>query len=523
MILLVFFLALSAALAVPFLEFRVLTARAGLSPAEAATFSLPWRYLIGALLLDFGGFHEWMTYLGVVPLALAVCAVALRRWSARTAEVVFWLGAAAVAAVFSLGDNTPLFPPLVRLVPILGWLRVPPRTWFIAGVAVAVLAALGARALADAASARAARRFRLAAVGWGALVWGLALGAWAVGGKLVPELLFLAVASSAGLALVVLRTSNRLPSQIFVAISTVAVAAELVFVGSILARTRTETEAFSPGRNVAYAVHKRLQAAGDVSARVYSPSYSLPQHAAAEAGLQLADGVNPLQLDATVDFMGLATGVPAQGYSVTLPRFATGSLTSDNANAVPNPRLLNLLNVRVVASEFSLDVPGLRLTDSIGMTRLYDNTESMPYAYVATRIEAAADRKAALDMAARGITAVESGPPIDGSLGIVPAQLVSKGLNYSIISTNADQPGLLVVSEVEYPGWQATLDNVPAPIARAAGLLRAVYVPAGAHTVEFRFVPGSVYVGASITGLGLLALAVAHNWPMRLLRRRERQ
>ncbi|UCH77504.1 MAG: YfhO family protein [Candidatus Coatesbacteria bacterium] len=60
-------------------------------------------------------------------------------------------------------------------------------------------------------------------------------------------------------------------------------------------------------------------------------------------------------------------------------------------------------------------------------------------------------------------------------------------------------PALLVLDELFYPGWRATVDGRPAEIYRANLISRAVVVPAGPHTVEFRFVPVSFYVGLAIS------------------------
>ncbi len=72
-----------------------------------------------------------------------------------------------------------------------------------------------------------------------------------------------------------------------------------------------------------------------------------------------------------------------------------------------------------------------------------------------------------------------------------------------------DSPALLILSEVDYPGWQATVDGQSAPILRAYYTLRAVPVPAGEHIVELIFRPFSFTVGAIITVLSILMIGVA--------------
>ncbi len=133
------FVGLSACQWLPTLALLPHTTRSAMTMQDAAAWSLPWRYLVGLLLADHGGYHEWMTYLGVSTLVLAgLGARSVWRSLNRAAEAAApsrpgWLGTwlvglAVAAAWFSLGTNGGLLQQaLWRLVPGLGLLRVPPR------------------------------------------------------------------------------------------------------------------------------------------------------------------------------------------------------------------------------------------------------------------------------------------------------------------------------------------------------------------------------------------------------------
>lgn len=69
-----------------------------------------------------------------------------------------------------------------------------------------------------------------------------------------------------------------------------------------------------------------------------------------------------------------------------------------------------------------------------------------------------------------------------------------------------DKPSLLVLSEIFYPGWQATIDGQPAKIYLTDYLLRSVYVPAGTHRVEMRYASSAIRTGFLITLLTLVLL-----------------
>jgi hypothetical protein len=95
------------------------------------------------------------------------------------------------------------------------------------------------------------------------------------------------------------------------------------------------------------------------------------------------------------------------------------------------------------------------------------------------------------------------------------ARLVSYEPNRLTIETNSDQPAFLVVSELYYPGWKATVDGVETPIYRTNFLLRGMAVPPGAHRVEMWYTAPGARAGARISLFTLFVigcLAVYVGW-----------
>jgi hypothetical protein len=76
------------------------------------------------------------------------------------------------------------------------------------------------------------------------------------------------------------------------------------------------------------------------------------------------------------------------------------------------------------------------------------------------------------------------------------------------ITTSSTAPGLLVLADQYFPGWNATVDDQPTEILPADHGLRAVYLPPGSHTVRFIYNPLSFRLGTIATLLSLATIAV---------------
>ena len=99
----------------------------------------------------------------------------------------------------------------------------------------------------------------------------------------------------------------------------------------------------------------------------------------------------------------------------------------------------------------------------------------------------------------------EAGAVADSLNSIV---LKSYKPNELVYETNSPKGGVVVFSEIYYPGWESYIDGKEVEHGRADYILRAMNVPAGKHTVRFAFDPKSLHVTEAIafTSLGILIL-----------------
>ncbi len=93
-------------------------------------------------------------------------------------------------------------------------------------------------------------------------------------------------------------------------------------------------------------------------------------------------------------------------------------------------------------------------------------------------------------------------------------------LKYTAESKNG---GLLVFSEIYYPGWTATVDGKPAELGRVNYILRALPLPPGKHEVVLDFHPASVKTTETVAYVagGLLLLLIVAGGVMAVRRKEQ--
>jgi hypothetical protein len=86
--------------------------------------------------------------------------------------------------------------------------------------------------------------------------------------------------------------------------------------------------------------------------------------------------------------------------------------------------------------------------------------------------------------------------------------------NEAVIETTASGAGTLVLSDLDYPGWRATIDG--RPIEQSAGVARSLHraasvEAAGLHSIVWTYHPRTVYWGGVVSAVTLFVLlAVGH-------------
>lgn len=104
-------------------------------------------------------------------------------------------------------------------------------------------------------------------------------------------------------------------------------------------------------------------------------------------------------------------------------------------------------------------------------------------------------------------SSLEGATPADSLATIKQTAFDDENIKYE---SNATATHVAVFSEIFYKDWKAYIDGKPAPIAKADYVLRALLIPAGKHSIEFKFEPTVFNTGYTISTIaaGILTLLI---------------
>ena len=222
-----------------------------------------------------------------------------------------------------------------------------------------------------------------------------------------------------------------------------------------------------------------------------------------------------------VHFEGDAPPNIGDSYGIPMTGGMSATMLTEYFGYLGHPKMPQLLNVRYTLRR--TDTPDDRQpVFSDGVWRVYENPGAGERAWVvhAVNIDSSGvtppKRLADTDFDPARVALLE-GPlqePIDvgDELQTSSVENTRNDAASQEFSVETKGRGLLVVSEVFYPGWRASVNGQAAPIYRVNGLLRGVVVPDGKSIVAFEYRPFSLQFGASLTLAAVLGTAISGLW-----------
>jgi hypothetical protein len=184
-------------------------------------------------------------------------------------------------------------------------------------------------------------------------------------------------------------------------------------------------------------------------------------------------------------------------------------------------RILSLLGVTDLLQQKGqprLQLNGLHVAYDGSDATIYANDDALPRSWlVADQQIVKGDGRQLTEIASPGfdprqvlITQAKLPGLAQGrSSGVSPgkAQLSRYSAERVAIAVHADRRSEVVLSDVYYPGWHATVDGHPVRIDRVDYLLRGVPVPPGTHRVELSYDPASFRIGWLVSLVALVSVA----------------
>ena len=511
---------LMAPVLLPGLEIARFTERSAWSYAQTVGFSLSPAQLIGMIIPGYFGrspalhWGLWprveMGYIGVFTLVLALVGVLLRR------DRITWvlLGVGTVALAFSLGIYSIVHGWFTWLLPGLEQLRAPARFIFLLDLSLALLAGRGLQALMEA---------------WSPEENGLLRGVWkllrtilvvtlAVGAPLIYAVLLLTrdgdsglhlrasiitiavmqflLLLVAGMGLFYARWRRWLQPRTFAVLAILLIFIDLASMGAYNDISETD-----PTRNFHRdAVLGFLKQDADlyrIDARTEIGAFWQPETALVQGLYDVWGVANPLSLAYYNRYWNSMESRSTDKYALLNVKYLLGKKDV-------------VLDWDVWELAFDGD-PDLNV---------YRNRRFQPRVHLLGRTRLVPDQDAAFaalgDPAFQPLAEVilEDGQALDGPGG--QAEVLRWETNRVLVRTRADAPGALLVAQVWYPGWEASVDGGAwQPVLRADGAFQAVIVPAGEHEVALRFRSPRQMWGLGIALLTLIPTLVLLFWRRR--------
>jgi hypothetical protein len=98
--------------------------------------------------------------------------------------------------------------------------------------------------------------------------------------------------------------------------------------------------------------------------------------------------------------------------------------------------------------------------------------------------------------------------------------VVEKGINGYRLRVEFNEPAVVVVSQMYYPGWKATVDGAETPVHPVNVALTGILVPGGSHDVRIFFQPGPFRIGLAISLVSAVIAALLLITPTLIARAR---
>lgn len=515
---------LAAIQLLPTIEFSQLSTRAGGIDYEFATLdSLPPKNFITFLIPELFGmpanrtfwisnvnstFWEYCGYLGICSLMLPI--ISIKRVVTNRVGIFFVL-LLVIALFLALGKHNPLYR-LIYALPGFNHFRIPAQILFLYVFSMALLAGMGLHHLTD----REAFSSTYRVVVFCGFSFFLVLAIWAhlhpysffyllfklvkptglagnQAGQVYP-IVTLAIVKSSAIFLVI-SILLHLYRRGFLSYATtggLCILISVVDIGSFV-YPLVRTVNLSPHSNQVHLM-RQLKLDSDIY-RAVATNGCFPENAGLLHRFQDIQGYDPLILRRYVQYVNRSQDLP------------------------PDNKVVNMHYVRNTDNAL-MDMLNLKYQIDCGSKTIIKRDTHVPRAYIVHQA-VVKDGEEALDymmgrdfdplkkvVLAKQINMPNTELPKIRSNPNEVCRILSYTCNEIVIEATLNDPGLLVMSEINYPGWDVFVNGKKARLLTCNYLFRSVPMQTGRHTVRLEFKPLTFYVGCIVSVISFVSVII---------------
>lgn len=479
----------------PFIRFVLQSGRSIDQNSTQEGWFIPFKHLIQFFAPDFFGnpatlnywgtwnYGEMVGYVGVIPLILVFVSLSFM----KRKMILFFSVVAFLALLFST-NNIFANLPFILHIPLLSTSQ-PTRLLFIIDFCLAVLSALGL----DLMTSHKVTSRRLLIVGCSTillfgLLWVLAyfqiftqnIDSIAVSKRnLILPTLFMIV------GILYLLLYKKIPKKYAQLTTTFLVLVVIIdlfrfgwkftpFVSAEYLYPNTKAVEFISSQPGLFRIMS-------LDNRIFPPNVTMPHK------IQTLDGYDPLYLK---NYYELASSLVRNK-----PDISPFSFNRIITIQQPDNKIIDFMNVKYILSMSDIVSPKLEKVFEEGQTKIYENKLVFPRAFFVTSTRKASSKQEAINFLYDSTIDLHTAAIVYENIPISSEKLspteqitISAYQNSMIgISSTTDQARLLVLSDVYYPNWKAYIDQVETKIYEVNYAFRGIVIPAGTHTILFKY------------------------------------
>lgn len=465
-----------------------------------------WPYFGKPLPTTFRGdpYHkfswETLSYPGVIILSLAVAAPLFLK--PRKDVIGLWL-LGLLTILLAMGNNTPVYALIYKIVPGFNLFRCPGRLFFYSNFVVALLAGMMVTGVGESKNRR-----------WWPLVpclflIGVLIGTLILKSRVVPP-----VTSGLWIPLILLAVfapvsyfwaSGKIPDKFWRPLVLVLAFTELGLFWQTNIHVVEISRIAPPISMAGYLAEEHEKE----DFRIYDPTKIIEQHTAARYGLEIITGYHPGIYARHLD---LYRKIWREDRSFIGEQYMHGIAD------VACPVILDMMNTKYfITTEKSQNsdyeqISRIETKGSSIICRLYRRNTVLPRAFLVASAEVPPPGESVLDNLCQldpKKSCLVDDNPIPGAAEYQPltAQRSSPG-DITLPFSNTEA-GVVVISEVWHPDWYATDNGRRVDIRRVNYNFLGIPVPPGSHNLRVWYRPWDFYLGLAVSAAAALVILAA--------------